>query len=181
MAQKDEGMNPIIKYLIFAIVGILTLILIISVSLFVFDSLLKFQAGNSKKQKNEETKKTKKIDKIKCAGVYSMKDELTISSDDGIVILKIDLAVSDAELLKLLPNYESLIKDTVNSAFITKSVEDIKKELSTKELNTEITKLLQNNLEKAGAMDKPKGWFSKAKKFKLINVYFTKFLVTKEG
>ncbi|MCK5683943.1 flagellar basal body-associated FliL family protein [bacterium] len=183
MAQKEEGTNPIIKYLIFAIVGILTLILIISVSLFVFDSLLKFQTG-TKQEDAEKTDKSKTLEKSDIemeVANYPMKDELTLSADDGIVILKVDLGLNDTKLLDILVQYEPLIKDTINRAFIDKTVDEIKKSYSTKQLNSDVLKKVQKRLDEAGVMNVEKGWFSSEKKLKILNIYFVKFLVTKEG
>ncbi len=182
MVQKEEGTTPIIKYLIFAIVSILTLILIILVSLFVFDSLLKFQSG----AKAATTENPKAVTAAKPeieleVGSFPMKDEFTLSADDGIVILKINIGVNNDKLIDILAQYEPLIKDTINRAFIDRTVEEIKEAYASKQLNKDILIKLQKRLEEAGVMTVNKSWFSDEKKLKILNIYFVKFFVTNEG
>ncbi len=147
MADEPRRMNPIVKYLLFAIAFLLQVALVAGISIFVF---MKFQAAREEQAHGAahggaEIKATVKFDEFKFP-----------SADGGLVSFKMEVDVSDEDLKTALEKQMSYVRDGVPRLFMKLTVDQLKEAYVDQTIHKRITEWLELNVVKF--MPKKKTW-----------------------
>jgi len=159
---ETRSMNPLVKYLLFAIAFLLQVALVAGISIFVF---MKFQAARESTQLAEhggvEIKATMKFDEFKFP-----------SADGGLVSFRMELDLSDEDMKKEFEKQLAYIRDGVPRLFMKMTVDQVKDAYVDQVLHKRVGEWLDLNVVKL--MPRKKTWmFGENKTYAIarVNVY----------
>ncbi|MGM0608403.1 MAG: flagellar basal body-associated FliL family protein [Candidatus Muiribacteriota bacterium] len=162
MAEEVKTGNPLIKYLIVAILGIVGIMLVTGISYFVSHLVYGAQQQISSDQVTLPIK-----------AKYEMAEFLVPTSDNqGIIKVKVQLGVSDSEVVAAINDNIGLARDSINRLLVSKTaveaIEDYRSGKLQEEIRIKLNEVLKHELGD-GVFD---GTFKE-----VVAVYFLEFLV----
>jgi flagellar basal body-associated protein FliL len=162
MAEEVKTGNPMIKYLIVAILGVIGIILVVGISFVV----AKFVFVN---QNKIDTSNFKIPEKVK----LQLEEFLVPTSDNnGIIKVRIELGLSEAEVSVAIGAKLGMVRDSINKILVSKSAQEAIADYQSGKLNEEIRIKLNEDLKQ----DLGGGVFD-GKVKEIVAVYFLDFLV----
>jgi flagellar basal body-associated protein FliL len=162
MAEEVKTGNPMIKYLIVAILGVIGIILVVGISFVV----AKIVFVN---QNKIDTSNFKIPEKVK----LQLEEFLVPTSDNnGIIKVRIELGLSEAEVSVAIGAKLGMVRDSINKILVSKSAQEAIADYQSGKLNEEIRIKLNEDLKQ----DLGGGVFD-GKVKEIVAVYFLDFLV----
>ncbi|MCK9223983.1 MAG: flagellar basal body-associated FliL family protein [Candidatus Muirbacterium halophilum] len=162
MAEEVKTGNPMIKYLIVAILGVIGIILVVGISFVVAKRVFV-------SQNQIDTSKFKIPEKVK----LQLEEFLVPTSDNnGIIKVRIELGLSETEVSIAIGQKLGLVRDSVNKILVSKSAQEAIADYQSGKLNEEIRIKLNEDLKQELG-----GGIFDGKVKEIVAVYFLDFLV----
>ena len=162
MAEEVKTGNPMIKYLIVAILGVIGIILVVGISFVVAKMVFV-------NQNKIDTSNFKIPEKVK----LQLEEFLVPTSDNnGIIKVRIELGLSEAEVSVAIGSKLGMVRDSINKILVSKSAQEAIADYQSGKLNEEIRIKLNEDLKQ----DLGGGVFD-GKVKEIVAVYFLDFLV----
>ena len=162
MAEEVKTGNPMVKYLIFGIIGVISIIIVTGIAYGVSKRVLNMQ----KRVNTEELIIPEKA-------TYDLDEFLVPTSDNnGIIKVKIRLGVSEVEVNEVIGQKLGLVRDVINKILVRmtaiEAINHFRDEVLEQEIKLALNKALRPYLG-GGVYD--------GKVRKIVKVYFLDFLV----